>query len=131
MAVVTRPRTPFTATAVTPSEPPPSSCWLLALGLTWALMALRMASTSELWDTSLVWSSWPRRADGAEEGLHGGELVVDVLEVAVDAPDQGVLLGEEAAQLAQEGPHGRLRGAHHELHCRRPLPSYLCCCCCW
>jgi hypothetical protein len=52
----------------------------------------------------------------AEEGLHGAELIGDVLQVTVDASDQSVLLGEEAPELAQVGLHRGLGGAHHQIH---------------
>jgi hypothetical protein len=56
------------------------------------------------------------RADVSKEGLHGPELITDVLDIAADATDQSVLLGKEAAQLAQKRFHGGLGSAHHKLH---------------
>jgi len=41
-------------------------------------------------------------AELAEEGVHAGELVVHVLDLAADAADERVLLGEEAAELAKK-----------------------------
>uniref|UniRef100_A0A0E0MH28 Uncharacterized protein n=1 Tax=Oryza punctata TaxID=4537 RepID=A0A0E0MH28_ORYPU len=57
----------------------------------------------------------------AEEGLHAGELVVDVLDVVADAGDQGVLLREEAAELVDEGLHGAARGADDQIHNQLPF----------
>lgn len=59
----------------------------------------------------------------AEERLHAGELVVDELDVAADAADQGVLLREEAAELVQEGFEGRRRRPDGELHGCSCLPA--------
>mgnify|MGYP003703120781 CR=1 FL=1 len=69
--------------------------------------------------TLLVVVDVPSSLELAEEGLHAGHLVVDVLDVVVDAGDQGVLLREEAAQLADQGLHGAARRADDELHCRQ------------
>jgi hypothetical protein len=57
-----------------------------------------------------------------EEGLHAGQLVGDVLDVIAGAPDQGVLLREEAPKLVHQGFHGVVRGADDEVH-RRPALS--------
>ncbi|KAF0924789.1 hypothetical protein E2562_014896 [Oryza meyeriana var. granulata] len=66
-------------------------------------------------DAVVVNAAVTRGAELAEERLHAGELVVNVVEVALDAADEGVLLCEEAAELAQQGLHCRLRGAHHQF----------------
>uniref|UniRef100_A0A0E0RAQ8 Uncharacterized protein n=1 Tax=Oryza rufipogon TaxID=4529 RepID=A0A0E0RAQ8_ORYRU len=52
----------------------------------------------------------------AEEGLHAGELVVDVLDVVADAGDEGVLLRQEGAQLVDERLHGAARRADDQIH---------------
>jgi len=56
-----------------------------------------------------------------EEGLHAAQLVGDVLDVIAGAPDQGVLLREEAPELVDEGLHGVVRGADNEVHGRLAL----------
>lgn len=38
----------------------------------------------------------------AEEGVHAGEFIVHVLDLAADTADESVLLGQEAAKLAQK-----------------------------
>jgi hypothetical protein len=64
-------------------------------------------------------------AELAEEGLHAGELVVRVLDLAGDTADELVLLGEEAAEFAKQRSHGALGGAHGELHAGSALADLL------
>ncbi|WVZ50559.1 hypothetical protein U9M48_001801 [Paspalum notatum var. saurae] len=58
-----------------------------------------------------------------EEGLHAGQLVVDVLDVILDALDQGVLLREEDPELVDERFRGIVGGSDDEVHGRFPLLS--------
>ncbi|KAF2911600.1 hypothetical protein DAI22_11g192400 [Oryza sativa Japonica Group] len=61
-------------------------------------------------------------AEVEEEGVHAGQLVLDVLDLAANAADERVLLGQEAAELSQQRPHGAVRGAYGELHLVLCLP---------
>jgi hypothetical protein len=46
--------------------------------------------------------------EGAKEGIHALELILDVLHISMDALNQPTFLGEKATQFAQETSHRTL-----------------------